>query len=226
MTREESLKTKYNKTHKIENNQIYKKCSKCNEWFPCTHDYFYTSNNKWDGLSPRCQQCIKKQNHQWATDNKDRVKEINHQTNLRPERQQYNREKSKRMRLDGYFKQWGRENPDKIKEYNQKRLLHKQHKISNVQWESCKKYFDYKCAYCGLTEDDNKQIYNEQLHKEHVEYDGSNDLSNCVPACKSCNCQKWMFTLDEWYNAENPNYTQERYNRIIQWITKDHLNYT
>jgi len=28
---------------------------------------------------------------------------------------------------------------------------HKKHKISNKEWLDCKKYFNYQCAYCGIS---------------------------------------------------------------------------
>lgn len=54
---------------------------------------------------------------------------------------------------------------------------------------------------------------------------GANDLSNCVPACNSCNSQKWTFTLDQWYTTINPDFTLERLKKIKQWIDVDHKEY-
>ena len=127
-----------------------------------------------------------------------------------------NAESSKRFRLA---------HPEKVKEHNQYRYQHKKHEISKKEWNSCKQYFNYKCAYCGMTEEDHKKIVNQQLHKEHVNHFGSNGLENCVPSCKTCNSSKHTYELDEWYNEKNPNFTQERLNKIKAWMNNDYKKY-
>lgn len=122
-------------------------------------------------------------------------------------------------------KKWLKENPDKARE-NTKKYSNKKHKISTSEWEACKKYFNHRCAYCGLAIEDHwvKITGNWQLgdfHKEHVIHDGRIDLKNCVPSCKSCNSSKHEDTLNHWYNPSNPRYSQERYHRIYLWIRYD-----
>ncbi|OME70491.1 hypothetical protein BSK65_11210 [Paenibacillus odorifer] len=63
------------------------------------------------------------------------------------------------------------------------------------------------------------------LHKEHVNDDGANDLSNCVPACYSCNSQKWKFCFEDWYNESNKSYTEDRINKIHIWLKIDFRRY-
>ncbi len=67
--------------------------------------------------------------------------------------------------------------------------------------------------------------YNETLHKEHVDHEGSNKLNNCVPGCKYCNSSKKDFSLEDWYDENNPNFNQERLDSIIKWITEDYKQY-
>lgn len=98
--------------------------------------------------------------------------------------------------------------------------MHKTHNITETEWNVCKRYFNYECAYCGMTEEEHKLLYNEQLHKEHVINNGSNKLDNCIPACKSCNSSKHYYDIDEWYNTNNPIYNRRRYNKIKQWMDK------
>ncbi|MFS0643778.1 HNH endonuclease [Siminovitchia sp. 179-K 8D1 HS] len=105
--------------------------------------------------------------------------------------------------------------------------MHKSHEISEEEWLLCKQYFNSSCAYCGLHEDDHYIIYagapkKTDLHKEHVDHDGSNKIDNCVPSCQTCNSKKWAFTLDEWYTEENEHYSEERLNKILRWTEKDH----
>lgn len=90
----------------------------------------------------------------------------------------------------------------------------------------CKQYFNYECAYCGLPLEEHYIIYAGNLilgdfHKEHVDHFGSNDLSNCVPACKSCNSSKHDFEFNKWYNTDNHKFNIERYNKIIKWLNVD-----
>ncbi|MGK4040872.1 HNH endonuclease signature motif containing protein [Heyndrickxia oleronia] len=139
-----------------------------------------------------------------------------------------NRESGKKIRESGYQTEWQRKNKDKIKAYNQKRQ-HKIHKINKDEWISCKRYFNNSCAYCGMSEEEHRELYKQDLHKDHVEHSGKNDLSNCVPACKSCNTSKHQKKLDEWYIPNNELwcsvFSQERLQKIQNWLESDYLKY-
>jgi hypothetical protein len=111
-----------------------------------------------------------------------------------------------------------------MKIYNKKHNK-KKHKISKVEWDNCKKYFDYSCAYCGMTEEEHRKIYKQDLHKEHVIDDGRNDLKNCVPSCKMCNSEKHEDSLNNWYNKNNLRYDYSRYSKIYNWIRYDCKKY-
>lgn len=102
--------------------------------------------------------------------------------------------------------------------------MNKNHDITKKEWESCLKYFNHSCAYCGILNNEAKKKYNNYLHKEHVDHNGSNKIDNCVPACKSCNSKKWEFTLEEWYSEDNENFTYERLDKIKKWINEDYKN--
>lgn len=84
--------------------------------------------------------------------------------------------------------------------------------------------FNHKCAYCGITEKESLIIHKQKLHKEHIDNKGYNDLRNAIPGCRSCNSGKHEDSLDEWY-PEQEFFTQERYNKIIWWITKGYKEY-
>ncbi len=104
--------------------------------------------------------------------------------------------------------------------------MNRTHSISNEEWEDCKKYFNYECAYCGLSVKDHYITFNEEerlgdFHKEHVDHEGENDLSNCVPSCKSCNSRKWEHDFNEWYTENNEVYSIERLSKIIKWLEED-----
>ncbi|OZB98091.1 HNH endonuclease [Paenibacillus sp. XY044] len=135
------------------------------------------------------------------------------------------RKNNQKYRESGGYRSWLNSNKDKIQKYHDAKLMHRTHNITDEEWKKCKEYFNNSCAYCGLHIDDhyrkirgiNKKI---DLHKEHVDHSGANDITNCIPSCLNCNSQKWVFELEDWYNVSNENYTYERLNKIYKWLRK------
>lgn len=216
---------RYEDNHKLINNVEHKKCSICEEWKPMNPDNFYKNKaNSIDGLHPYCKVCSIKKNRKYAIENKESVHE-RYEEYYKKDREKYisyaakwDRENSERKKKS--FKEWAKLNRHKFKMYNER---HRSHDIDEYEWEECKEYFNHKCAYCELDEVINKIIYNEQLHREHVIHDGSNGVENCVPACVRCNTSKSNKDFNEWYNEENANFTEERLNKIINWMTGDFM---
>ena len=102
----------------------------------------------------------------------------------------------------GEYKEWQQNNPELMKKYREDRHLNKQHKIFKKEWINCKEYFENCCAYCGIPIEEhyNKfagEIKLTDFHREHVDCNGENDLSNCVPSCKDCNSSKHNSSLEE-----------------------------
>jgi hypothetical protein len=240
LTREEKIKqTLWLKNHRItEEGVIERKCSGyCKEWKPETTEYFYYKNKSKSekGFSAWCKECSVKltqknydpirhtelTNFYYHNDPEYRKRKIGYA--------QADREagKTKIWRQSPRGKQWQKENNFKRK--------HKNHRISKNEWIACKEYFknesgEYCCAYCGFPISQHYKAYGDtikqcDLHKEHVNHKGKNDLSNCIPACNTCNCSKHTMEFDKWYNENNPVYTQERYNKIIQWLNNDYKLY-
>lgn len=52
-------------------------------------------------------------------------------------------------------------------------------------------------------------------------YNGENDISNCVPACKSCNGAKNVFPMREWYETQTF-FDENRLNKILKWTDDDY----
>ncbi|WP_125477275.1 HNH endonuclease [Paenibacillus sp. LK1] len=134
-----------------------------------------------------------------------------------------NYEIQKRRRGEGKQKEWQQANKDKIKSYREKRK-DKDFKLSSSEWQACKKYFGYSCSYCGMSDDEHKELYGQQLHRDHFESDGENDISNCVPGCISCNSSKKKHSFYDWYVKEKYFFSETRYRKIISWIDYDHAN--
>lgn len=190
-------------------------------------DNFYKQKSK-DGFHTYCKQCNKEQSIQWGVENRDKQL-IAHQKYLRtPKGKAWlkrDAEKQKENRKD-----YRKNNKDKMKEYSKNRYSNKKHNITTQQWENCKKYFNHRCAYCGLAIEDHwiefrGNIQLGDFHKEHVDDKGANDLSNCIPACKSCNSEKHDWLLDDWYNQTNTKYSDERFHKILKWLKEDYKAY-
>lgn len=202
-----------------------KECSICKEIKAVDEFYSRESYSKKRGsyiyYHPYCKSCSVEKAYKWKEENPEKFKNIIRKYENKSERKEKAKERSKASLENGYYKKWQTDNKDKTKQYNQQRWSNKKHNISEKEWKQCKEYFDYKCAYCGMNEEDHRAIHKQQLHKEHVIHEGRNDIKNCVPSCKSCNSSKHTAALNEWYNDTNPVYTKERYLKIYQWLRWD-----
>jgi 5-methylcytosine-specific restriction endonuclease McrA len=222
---------------RINNDNIKeRKCRKCGEWKPETLEFFYMRNKKKPklGFNAECIICSRKRSNKYVQENLEIVlernenwKEKNRDKNLGYMRNHYQHNKDGRRE---YVKSWIHNNPDRAKEYNQNRQ-NKNHNITKLEWQNCKNHFNNECAYCGLPITDHYRNYRGKLqkidlHKEHVDHEGSSDLSNCVPACQTCNSIKNLKTIDELFESNLiENFTEERYNRIMNWVTGDYKQY-
>jgi len=212
--------------HKEINGVLHKRCKICEEWLPCTSEYFYKNKtNKTDGLHPYCKKCARIKAKKYRDEHIDiyRQRTYEHYKNNKEiydsRRTKWMKENKDRVKI--YYKKFQKNNAEYFSQYNKERMMHKKHEITKEEWESCLRYFDYSCAYCGIPEKEHKQIYNKRLHKEHVDHDGANDLSNAVPACTTCNSSKWAHPFEEWYKQQEF-YDEKRYKKIIKWLNEDY----
>lgn len=63
---------------------------------------------------------------------------------------------------------------------------------SRMDWEELRKTYDGKCAYCKVAPSTDRD------HVVPLSKGGTNDISNILPACKSCNCRKSNKSLEQW----------------------------
>ena len=207
-----------------------KECPHCKIIKPCNLENFYKQLGTKDGMMSWCKECIKTANRDRRTRNREicnkkdsdfyyanREKKLLEFKEYRETHRDYFKEATKKWRQSEQGK-------EVLKKLNNKRMF-KNHKIKRSEWISCKEYFDNSCAYCGMTYEKHKAIHNQDLHKEHKDHDGDNDLSNCIPSCRICNILKRDKPFDEFYNSGNPNYTEERYKKITDWIERDYNKY-
>ena len=228
--KEEKRQKKIAETHKFVNGIEYKYCSYGNHWLEINYENFYYIEKSYDGLHTYCKKCTSKKAYKWGKDNRERKLVSYRKDSARPERRQKQKEGMKKYREEGRAKEWQQNNKEKIREYNKNRQMHKKHEITKEEWENCKNYFNYRCAYCGLAVEKhfkmrNSELKQTDLHKEHVDHEGSNDLSNCVPSCHSCNSSKYYYSLENWYVSTKDFFSEERLSKIHKWLTEDYLKY-
>lgn len=214
----------YGDSHKIIDNIEYKRCGgDCKDWYPMNDEYFYKNkSNKIDGYHTWCKNCSIEKSRNRQLENHDDYKEYLKQWVIENKilHKEMKKDWSKRNKenLKESLRQWQINNPDKVAINNLKRRSHKEHYITDQEWFECLDFFDKSCAYCGISEIDNLIRDGQQLHKEHVDHEGANDITNCVPACRSCNSSKHTSLLNDWYNENNPIFSKRRYNKIIKWL--------
>lgn len=215
-----------------------KVCSTCGETKSLSEYYSRKAVTKAKGeytyYVPECKKCTSARASKWKRDNKKASYEYtrNRQKEMpeyykRIRRTHYENNKEKEAKR---LKEWQQSNPEKLREYRIKREQNKTHKISKKEWLACKDYFNNICAYCGLHQENHFRMWrgvmkNIDLHKEHVDHKGANDLSNCVPSCQSCNSSKHNFELDDWYNESNSDFTIKRLSKIREWLASDWEDY-
>ena len=86
--------------------------------------------------------------------------------------------------------------------------------FTNSQWESCKKYFNNTCAYCG------KETSLTQDHFVPLSKQGEYTKNNIVPACKSCNSKKLNKNFFGWYRNQLF-YNKQRELKILKYLNYD-----
>ena len=155
---------------------------------------------------------IKEYNKEYYKNNKEKIKEYSKEYNK--EHYENNKEKIKE-----YSKEYYKNN----KEYysskrHERRLKTKENGgfYTKEQLEECLSFFDYKCAYSG--EEILEDLSN--VHREHiipVSKGGNNYIWNIVTSVASVNLSKKDKDMEEWYR-EQPYFSEERLNKIYQWI--------
>lgn len=211
-----------------------KRCSICG-YEKELAEFYQQKKTRKDGTvyiyyNPECKNCTKTRSKKWQQDNYEQYQQgflkRMREALKRPDKKQYNRQLSKKQKESGYTKEYYNKNKEYFSDYHRERRMNKTHEITNEEWIRCKEYFNNSCAYCGLSESEHYIIYagkpkKTDLHKEHVDHNGSNKIDNCIPSCAKCNSNKWAFTLEEWYNTENEVFSQERLDKINNWLKED-----
>lgn len=189
----------------------YRICYKCSKKYELNSDNFYKSKLSRGGFNTICKNCDKKSNKAYKDKNKEKSKE-----------QWSNWYANNKDRISEYNKQYRKENIDGLNEYNREyqkmyrqtdngkaiRRMHwhsREAKLRNLEysfteseWDECKEYFNYQCAYCGCTP--------EILTQDHfvaLNNGGAYIKNNIIPCCFSCNSSKQDSIFYEWYESKD-----------------------
>ena len=180
---------------------------------------------------------ILEQCKQYHEDNRDKISEYHkqyHEDN-RDKISEYHKQhyKENRDKILEQRKQYYENNKDKelerCKQYrdtpqgqvvafnkNHRRRLRKQNQgngINTEQWKECMNYFNWECAYSGITlTKENRSID----HIKPLNQDGEHEIWNVVPMDRGLNSSKNNKDLLEWYK-EQPFFSEERLQKIYEW---------
>jgi hypothetical protein len=182
-----------------------------------------------------CKSCTLDERRRYKSENYEKVLEQKRRTFEKNREKENNTVRNWRKRnrehIKEYHDNYREQNQEKFMGYNINRS-NKNHRITNKEWLACKLYFNNSCAYCGLHIDNHYIIYageskHTDLHKEHAIHDGSDDLSNCIPSCKSCNSRKSTYSFIEWFNSNHKpiEFNEEKLKLINRWLDEDYELY-
>lgn len=195
-----------------------RRCTKCQQEFPATPEYFNRMKAGKYGLRATCRECQKIDGHEWYRNNTekshaktrrwqaanpDKVRLYNH--NNRMKNLEDRRERSRQWhrtnaeRSSEYQMRFRREHRDYIRMASHIRRQRKRQLIEDFtveQWENCLRYWNGVCCYCGAQQSFFHTI--EQDHFVSLTAGGGYTALNIVPACKSCNISKHNYDARDW----------------------------
>jgi len=138
---------------------LLKHCTGCGAKYPATSEYFFRQSTCRDGLTPRCKECIKRQNKEWKKEHPEKCREYSRGYKER------NRGKEKQRGKERYWK-----NTAKAREYN--RNYHREHREEILQRQK-RNYWqnpDKARAYGRKWRADHIEQYRQRHREQQREY--------------------------------------------------------
>lgn len=101
---------------------------------------------------------------------------------------------------------------ERMADNGQKKRHNGESSLTEEEWETALAYFNYRCAYCGDSDEMTKD------HLDPLKNGGELTFSNVVPACRSCNSSKKDHQWLSWYQNQ---YFYDKYkaNKITDYIS-------
>jgi len=151
--------------------------------------------------------------------NEDKVKKYSKEYNSRPEvilreqqRRILEREKNAEYQRNYLNTEKGREK-SRIKIAKRRALRNSVPSTFTLeQWKESKKYFNFKCAYCG-----EKVDRFDQDHIVPLSNGGTHTKQNIIPSCEYCNGSKHNKDMENWYRMQSF-FSEERLKLIYDYI--------
>ena len=180
-----------------------KECGTCGRVLPV--EQFNINKSAKDGLTCKCKQCYK----QYYQENTEEIKQRN---------KQYQQEHKEAYRQ--YHKQYYRENKEELKQYQQqydkqhyqtpqgqvvkfnhttKRRQNEEEQgtgINKEQWLEMMNFFDWKCAYSGVSLSKNNRSID---HIIPLSKGGEHEIWNMAPMLANYNFSKQAKNMMVWY---------------------------
>lgn len=236
---------KYKDYHKEIDGVLYKRCVDCNEWKIANLECFGRDMDTKSKFNNRCRLCLKIYNSAYYDKNRDRLLQQAtdyalanrnkqnaqkleyyrlHKEQFHEKHREYCEDNPEKVKADE--RKWRQDHPEKCREYSKN---HRDHDITEKEWKQCLNTFDNTCAYCGLPLEEhiverNGKCIIMELHKEHVDDKGYNDLRNAIPACQRCNSGKHQDNMEDWYFKQKF-FSMDRYIKIIWWINEGYKEF-
>lgn len=179
---------------------FYKQCSKCNQWFPSTTNYFYRTSRH--HLKATCKKCESKRSSKFHKKNPERAKLARNNWYYKNREHSHAKtnewKKANSKRVAEYKKEWLKNHPEIKRQINQRRRHRRKAReqslpntFTRTDQIRALNYFNGCCAYCGNP----PSLFDTTLclHQDHfipVTKGGGYTPYNILPACQSCNLSK------------------------------------
>lgn len=197
---------KYYKKHR-EFKLQYKK-----EHYKNNKDKYYQWNKQWRERNSNYYSIRQKEHRER---NKDSLKEYGKQ--YRKENKEY---------LNEMTRTWRQKNRhiDAMYSRNRQRDINSlEVTLTQEEWNDTLRYFDYKCAYCGISQSEHRKETGQRLHQDHLiplTREGGFTHDNIIPSCRRCNSCKNNSEFLTWYRGFE-DYSVDRENKIFKFIEKN-----
>lgn len=225
---EKSATSEYFYRDKSRKDGLFPTCKKCKKEYDKKH--YQENKEHYAEYYEENKEEISERKRKHRQENKEKYREYDRE-HYQENKKYYSEYGEKRYQENReYYRKYYQENKEKIIEYDRNyrlenpevsrmieqrrraRMAELPHTLTVEEWEEALEYFDYSCAYCGVSE--------EILHQEHVipvVKGGGYTADNIIPACKSCNSSKHARDMEEWY-SEQEFFNIERLLLLNEWI--------